>query len=105
MAFARLTVFALMGALAAAQAASFEVASIKPRQRGLQPPQTRMLVVPGRISFDAVLLADCLRWAYGLADYQMSDCLLQSVECGSTSRRELQDRPATGSCERCFVDC
>ena len=71
MAFARLTVFALIGALAAAQAASFEVASIKPRQRGLQPPQTRMLVVPGRINFEAVLLADCLRWAYGLADYQI----------------------------------
>ena len=70
-AFARLTVFALVGALAAAQAASFEVASIKPRQRGLQPPQTRMRVVPGRISFEAVLLADCLRWAYGLADYQI----------------------------------
>ena len=71
MAFARLTVFALIGALAAAQPPSFEVASIKPRERGLQPPQTRMVVTPGRISFQAVLLNDCLRWAYGLADYQI----------------------------------
>ena len=60
-----------MGALAAPQTASFDVASIKPRERGLQPPQTRMLVTPGRISFQAVLLNDCLRWAYGLADYQI----------------------------------
>jgi uncharacterized protein (TIGR03435 family) len=60
----------LVGTLAAAQAA-FEVASIKPRERGLQPPLTRMIVTPGRISFQAVLLNDCLRWAYGLADYQI----------------------------------
>jgi uncharacterized protein (TIGR03435 family) len=60
-----------MGALAGAQAAPFDVASIKPRERGLQPPQTRMLVTPDRISFQAVLLADCLRWAYGVADYQI----------------------------------
>jgi uncharacterized protein (TIGR03435 family) len=62
------------GALqAGAQAAglSFEVASIKPRQRGLQPPQTRMIVTPGRIDFQAVLLNDCIRWAYGVADYQI----------------------------------
>ena len=52
-------------------APAFEVASIKPRQRGLQPPQTRMLITPGRIDFQAVLLNDCIRWAYGLADYQI----------------------------------
>ena len=70
MASVHLIALALMGALAA-QAASFEVASIKPRQRGLQPPQTRMIVTPGRIDFQAVLLNDCIRWAYGLADYQI----------------------------------
>ena len=70
MASVHLLALALMGALAA-QAASFEVASIKPRQRGLQPPQTRMIVTPGRIDFQAVLLNDCIRWAYGLADYQI----------------------------------
>lgn len=75
----RLVAFAVVGALAAAEpiaharqaAAAFEVASIKPRQRGLQPPQTRMIVTPGRIDFQAVLLNDCIRWAYGLADYQI----------------------------------
>ena len=72
MASARLAVVALMGTLAAAQSASFDVASIKPRQRGLQPPQTRMLVTPGSISFQAVNLADCLRWAYAVADYQIA---------------------------------
>jgi uncharacterized protein (TIGR03435 family) len=30
-----------------------------------------MIVRPGRINFQAVLLNDCLRWAYGLADYQI----------------------------------
>jgi uncharacterized protein (TIGR03435 family) len=84
MSLARLAALAVISALAAAepradalqtgaQAASpaFEVASIKPRQRGLQPPQTRMIVTPGRIDFQAVLLNDCIRWAYGLADYQI----------------------------------
>ena len=70
MAFRPVIALALAGALAT-QATSFEVASIKPRERGLQPPQTRMVVTPGRISFQAVLLNDCLRWAYGLADYQI----------------------------------
>lgn len=79
MPLARLTSFALISALAVAEpiaharqaAPAFEVASIKPRQRGLQPPQTRMIVTPGRIDFQAVLLNDCIRWAYGLADYQI----------------------------------
>ena len=75
----RLAASIVIGALAAAapiahaiQAGpAFEVASIKPRQRGLQPPQTRMIIAPGRIDFQAVLLNDCIRWAYGLADYQI----------------------------------
>jgi len=75
----RLAASIVIGALAAAapiahaiQAGpAFEVASIKPRQRGLQPPQTRMIVTPGSIDFQAVLLNDCIRWAYGLADYQI----------------------------------
>lgn len=79
MVLTRLVAFAIIGALAAAgpiaharQAApAFEIASIKPRQRGLQPPQTRMIITPGRIDFQAVLLNDCIRWAYGLADYQI----------------------------------
>ena len=76
----RLVAFAVVGALAAAEpiahavqaGPAFEVASIKPRQRGLQPPQTRMVVTPGRIDFQAVLLNDCIRWAYGLAEYQIA---------------------------------
>ena len=81
---ARLASFALISALAVAEpladalhgdaqtaSPAFEVASIKPRQRGLQPPQTRMIVTPGKIDFQAVLLNDCIRWAYGLADYQI----------------------------------
>jgi uncharacterized protein (TIGR03435 family) len=79
MSFTRLAALAVIATLAAAEtiahakqaAAAFEVASIKPRQRGLQPPQTRMIVTPGRIDFQAVLLNDCIRWAYGLADYQI----------------------------------
>jgi len=79
MPLARLASFALISALAVAEPIAharqadpaFEVASIKPRQRGLQPPQTRMIVTPGRIDFQAVLLNDCIRWAYGLADYQI----------------------------------
>jgi hypothetical protein len=81
--FARLAAFALVIAVASdephanalhgkAVGAPFEVASIKPRQAGPEPPQTRMIVTPGRISFQAVLLRDCLRWAYGLADYQIA---------------------------------
>ena len=84
MSFARLATLTLLSTVAAAPLASavqdgpqkadqaFEVASIKPRQRGLQPPQTRMIITPGRIDFQAVLLNDCIRWAYGLADYQIS---------------------------------
>jgi uncharacterized protein (TIGR03435 family) len=30
-----------------------------------------MIITPGRIDFQAVLLSDCIRWAYGLADYQI----------------------------------
>ena len=84
MPLARLAMFAVVGALttadviadarpggAQATGPAFEVASIKPRQRGLQPPQTRMIVTPGRVDFQAVLLNDCIRWAYGLADYQI----------------------------------
>jgi len=88
MVVARLAIFALSGALVAAQSASFDVASIKPRQRGLQPPQTRMLVTPGRISFQAVLLADCLRWAY--ADYQIAGI----PESMSGSRWDIEARAA-----------
>ena len=50
----------------------FEVASVKQRQPGLTPPQTRMIVTPGRISFQAVFLKDAIRWSYGLADYQVT---------------------------------
>jgi uncharacterized protein (TIGR03435 family) len=32
-----------------------------------------MLVTPGRISFQAVLLRDCLQWAYGVSEYQIVD--------------------------------
>jgi hypothetical protein len=79
MPLARLASIALISALAVAEPIAharqadpaFEVASIKARQRGLQPPQTRMIIAPGRIDFQAVLLNDCIRWAYGLADYQI----------------------------------
>ena len=30
-----------------------------------------MIVTPGQIDLQAVLLSDCIRWAYGLADYQI----------------------------------
>lgn len=72
MRFVLTAVIALTGVLAAADP-SFEVASIKPRPRALQPPQGWMIVTPGRISFQAVHLTDCLRWAYGVADYQIVD--------------------------------
>jgi uncharacterized protein (TIGR03435 family) len=69
-------VVALLGAGVTAVSAqapmSFEAASIKPRPRGATPPQVRMLVTPGRISFQAATLKDCIRWAYGLAEYQVT---------------------------------
>jgi uncharacterized protein (TIGR03435 family) len=51
---------------------TFDAASIKRREPGDRPPATRMLVTPGRISFQAVLLRDCLQWAYGVAEYQIA---------------------------------
>jgi uncharacterized protein (TIGR03435 family) len=50
---------------------TFDVASIRRREPGDRPPATRMLVTPGRISFQAVLLRDCLQWAYSVAEYQI----------------------------------
>src|SRR5688500_10342563 len=52
--------------------AAFEAASIKRRDPGGPTVQMLMNITPGRIHFQAVTLKDCIRWAYGLADYQVS---------------------------------
>jgi uncharacterized protein (TIGR03435 family) len=85
-------VIALTTLVAAADPA-FEVASIKPRPRALQPPQGWMKVTPGRINFQAVHLTDCLRWAYAIADYQ----IVGGPEWIGSSRFDIEataDRPA-----------
>ena len=102
MPLARLASFALISALAVAEPIAharqadpaFEVASIKPRQRGLQPPQTRMIITPGRIDFQAVLLTDCIRWAYGLADYQIVG-IPASIGSSRWNIEAKAERPAT----------
>jgi uncharacterized protein (TIGR03435 family) len=57
----------------AASAPAFDAASIRRREPGDRPPATRMLVTPGRVSFQAVLFRDCLQWAFGVADWQIAD--------------------------------
>lgn len=52
-------------------APAFEAASVKRREPGGPPAPMRMRVTPGRISFQSVVLKDTIRWAYGLADYQV----------------------------------
>jgi uncharacterized protein (TIGR03435 family) len=52
--------------------AAFEAASIKRRDPGGPTVPMLMTVTPGRIHFQAVTLRDCIRWAYSLADYQVS---------------------------------
>src|SRR5918999_2223773 len=52
--------------------AAFEAASIKRRDPGGPTVQMLMIVTPGRIHLQAVTLKDCIRWAYSLADYQVS---------------------------------
>jgi uncharacterized protein (TIGR03435 family) len=51
--------------------AAFDVASVRRRGRGGPVVQMLMTVTPGRIRFQSVPLRDCLRWAYGVADYQL----------------------------------
>ena len=50
---------------------AFEAASVKRRAFTGAVPQVSMTVTPGRIRFQAVMLRDCIRWAYDLADYQI----------------------------------
>jgi uncharacterized protein (TIGR03435 family) len=52
--------------------AAFEASSIKRRDPGGPTVPMLMNVTPGRIHFQAVTLRDCIRWAYSLADYQVS---------------------------------
>ena len=73
---AGVTLIAIGAAMArdvvAQTARRFDAASIRQREQSLKPPPTRMIVTPGRISFQAILLKDAIRWAYGLAEYQVT---------------------------------
>ena len=46
-----------------------------------------MIITPGRINFQAVLLNDCIRWAYGLADYQIVASFLTSIQRSTVEHR------------------
>jgi uncharacterized protein (TIGR03435 family) len=50
---------------------AFEAASVKRRAFTGAVPQVSMTVTPGRIRFRAVMLKDTIRWAYGVADFQI----------------------------------
>ena len=50
---------------------AFEAASVKRRTFTGAVPQVSMTVTPGRIRFQAVMLKDTIRWAYGVADFQI----------------------------------
>jgi uncharacterized protein (TIGR03435 family) len=50
---------------------AFEAASVKRRAFTGAVPQVSMTVTPGRIRFQAVMLKDTIRWAYGVADFQI----------------------------------
>ena len=60
------------GAPQAAAGPVFEAASVKRRAPGGPTVPMLMIVTPGRIHFQAVSLRDCIRWAYGLAEYQIT---------------------------------
>src|SRR5688572_5526195 len=71
--------------------AAFDAASIKRRVPGGPTVEMLMLVTPGRIHFQAVTLKDCIRWAYGLADYQVSGGP-QWIERSEEHTSELQSQ-------------
>src|SRR5262245_34524235 len=68
-----LTLFAILATASprAQDGRTFEAVSIKQRAFTGAVPQVSMTVTPGRIRFQAVMLRDCIRWAYGLAEYQI----------------------------------
>src|SRR5262245_58826269 len=69
-----LCMIACVTTLASAQ--TFAVASIKPNQPGTRGGEgmTRESISfgPATLSMENVTLRSCLRWAYGLADYEIS---------------------------------
>jgi uncharacterized protein (TIGR03435 family) len=71
----RIAIVALLG-LAATQAQTFEVVSVKPNKMGNAGGEgsnrESVQAFPGSLAMRNVTLITCLRWAYGVRDFQIS---------------------------------
>src|SRR5580698_1440519 len=58
----------------AAQGQSFDVASVKPNRAGIgeNAPREKITASPGSLTMQNVSLQTCIKWAYGLRDFQIS---------------------------------
>src|SRR5580698_7072684 len=58
----------------AAQGQSFDVASVKPNRAGIgeNAPREKITASPGSLTMQSVSLQTCIKWAYGLRDFQIS---------------------------------
>jgi uncharacterized protein (TIGR03435 family) len=63
-----LLIAGITAAIGVASAQEFEVASIRPTQGGPERVETS----PGNLTMRSVRLQACIRWAYGVHDYQIS---------------------------------
>ncbi len=66
--------FAAMMTIPLAGADQFEVASVKPNRSatGETAPREKITASPGSLTMQSVSLQACIKWAYGLRDFQIS---------------------------------
>ena len=77
---------------------SFEAASVKRRAPAGPVVQMLMNITPGRLHFQVIPLKDCIRWAYGVVEYQIRGGP-DWIDRSAVGHRSGRPRPCNRRCD------